>query len=213
MTSTPHDQFAKEYLAGLLDPFGETQAAREVPSETRQIDLLFIPELGSDLSPLGLLGRIARTPCILEPYSSSPNPAAICACLLKLLIYQGSQQRMTRREEQKLLETEQIMLWIIAPTLSMELLKSFGAYPREDWPRGVYFMAENLRSVLVAVHQLPVIRETLWLRALGRGSVRNTAIKEVVNLASDDPLRMMVLRQLTNWKIQRERNQHDLAPV
>nr|WP_287131314.1 class I SAM-dependent DNA methyltransferase [Candidatus Cyanaurora vandensis] len=58
-------------------------------------------------------------------------------------------------QDQKLLESEQVMLWIIAPTLSVRTLQSFGAYPREGWPAGVYFMPEGLRSALVAIHQLP----------------------------------------------------------
>jgi len=54
-----YDQFSKEFLAGLLDPFGTTAIDVAINSEVREIDLLFTPLMGADPSGLGLLGRIS----------------------------------------------------------------------------------------------------------------------------------------------------------
>ncbi len=38
---------------------------------------------------------------------------------------------------------------------------------------------------IIVVHQLPVNRQTLWLRILGRDKVQQNAIEELRNLPSD----------------------------
>jgi hypothetical protein len=72
-TRNKHHRFSKEFLAGLLDPFNKTEIDISVTSEAREIDLLFTPQTGCDPSGLGLLGRIAQTPCIIEPPFSCPE--------------------------------------------------------------------------------------------------------------------------------------------
>lgn len=69
MTRFIHDQFAKQYLAELLAPLGEVQTPREVSGEVRQIDVWFAPspQPSAEAQQLGLLGRFAATPCLLEP--------------------------------------------------------------------------------------------------------------------------------------------------
>ncbi|MCD8485814.1 MAG: hypothetical protein LRZ84_03440 [Desertifilum sp.] len=37
MTRTPHDQFAKQYLAELLSALGEVNVGREVSPEVREV--------------------------------------------------------------------------------------------------------------------------------------------------------------------------------
>jgi hypothetical protein len=38
-----------------------------------------------------------------------------------------------------------------------------------NWLKGVYFLADFLKTAIVAIHQLPVNQDTLWLRVLGKG--------------------------------------------
>ncbi len=45
------------------------------------------------------------------------------------------------------------------------------------------------------------------MRTLGRGRVQQQAIGEVLDLARDEPLRIMVLRLLANWKIRLEQTE------
>lgn len=59
-------------------------------------------------------------------------------------------------------------------------------------------MPEYLRTAIVAIHQLPSISETLWLRIIGRGNVQKQAIDELEALNSDNPFRKAALELLYN---------------
>jgi hypothetical protein len=71
MTRQAHDQFAKEYLAELLAPLGDVETSRDVSSEVRAggclicANILAIPRAAASL---GLLGKMAATACLLEPF-------------------------------------------------------------------------------------------------------------------------------------------------
>ncbi len=207
MTRTKHDRFAKELLAGLLDPFGTTDIDVAVSSEVRAIDLLFTPQLATNLVSLGLLGRIAQTPCIIEPYRNPPTAEDIRICLMRLAIYEGMQQRKANRKRTSITEDSLPWVWIISPTLSRALIESLGGAPDPDWPQGVYFLPRGLRSVLVAVHHLPVMPETLWLRILGKGKVQQRAIEEVLALPEERVERQEILQLITNWQIRLQQSQ------
>lgn len=75
MTRFIHDQFAKDYLEELLKPYGKVEAPSHVPGEVREIDVLFTPflEQKADIASLGLLGKLATTLAIFEPFR---NPAS-----------------------------------------------------------------------------------------------------------------------------------------
>jgi predicted transposase/invertase (TIGR01784 family) len=49
---------------------------------------------------------------------------------------------------------------------------------------------------VIAVHQLPEVPETLWLRLLGRDNVQKRAISELMTLPSDHPYRQLSLRHI-----------------
>jgi hypothetical protein len=178
-------------------------------SEVRRIDLLFIPlpERAEHRQRLGLLGRIAATACLIEPYRNPPTAEEICTCLLKLFIQHGERRRQARRAEQMVREADYELLWVLSPTLSQALLRDFGAQRQDGWESGTYFAVAGLRTVLVAVHQLSGGRETLWLRILGRGRVQQQAIQEVLALEEDDPLRELALRLLTSWRIRTQQQE------
>jgi hypothetical protein len=207
MTRTKHDRFAKELLAGLLDPFGITDIDVAVSSEVRAIDLLFTPQPATNLASLGLLGRIAQTPCIIEPYRNPPTRADLRICVMRLAIYEGMQQREANRKRTTIPEESLPWGWVVSPTLSRSLIESFGGIPDPDWPQGVYFLPKGLRTVLVAVHHLPVVPETLWLRILGRGKVQERAIEELLALPEERIERQEILRLITNWQIRLQQSQ------
>jgi hypothetical protein len=204
-----HDQFAKELLAGLLETVGRPQTEVNVTSEVRRIDLLFVPlpEKVEFRQRLGLLGRIAATACLIEPYRNPPTEEEIRACLLKLFIQHGERQREARRARQTLQRDDYELLWVLSPTLSESLLEDFEVKRKDDWEPGIYWLSRPLRTALVAVHQLPAGRETLWLRILGRGQVQQQAIEEVLALVENDPLRELALRLLTSWKIRAQQQE------
>jgi len=195
MTRFIHDQFAKDYLEELLSPLGEIQSPRRVAGEVRQIDVYFVPNptVTDNSSTLGLLGKLATTTALFEPFRNPATVTEICDCLLKLLEVRGELQRETNRNSRNLSDIELPKLWIITPTASVKLLSDFCATLKADWPSGVYFMAENLRTGIIVIHQLPRTSETLWLRILGRGNVQKQAIDELEALPTDSLIRTNAL--------------------
>jgi len=202
MTRFIHDQFAKDYLEELLKPYGNVQAPSRVAGEVREIDVLFSPsaEQTTNLETLGLLGRFAKFPAILEPYRNAASKEEICDCLLKLLEVRGALQREANRNNTSVQDSTVPKLWILTPTASATLLSGFGAVKGGDWLPGVHFMAEYLRTAIVAIHQLPRTQETLWLRILGRGTVQKQAIDELEALPSNHPFRRATLELLYNLR-------------
>ncbi|MEQ9236195.1 hypothetical protein [Coleofasciculus sp. E2-BRE-01] len=205
MTRQPHDQFAKQYLEELLAPLGTVETSRDVPSEVRQVDVWFVPASSpsTDSSNLGLLGKMAATACLFEPFRNAPTVAEIHGCLLKLYSLRAELLRKARREKRSVSEDELPLLWILSPSCSQRLLNGFGAKlnESENWGEGVYFLAEFLRTALVAINQLPVSQDTLWLRVLGKRRTQQQAIEELLELPQESPLRRNILEILANWRI------------
>ncbi|MEG4530600.1 flagellar assembly protein H [Microcoleus sp. D2_18a_D3] len=199
MTRFIHDLFAKEYLEELLSPIGTVNIGRDVTSEVREIDVYFTPStaIPEYSATLGLLGKMASTTAIFEPFRNPANVSEICSCLGKLLDVRGELERKFRRENTRYDDAQLPKLWILMPTASKALVDSFNAIPdTENWMQGIYFLGESLRTAIVAIHQLPETPETLWLRILGKGGVQQRAISQLSALATDDPLRIIALELL-----------------
>ncbi|WP_373533686.1 flagellar assembly protein H [Microcoleus sp.] len=201
MTKFPHDQFAKEYLQELLSPLGEVETSKDVTAEVREIDVWFQPTSFETeyVQSLGLLGKMAATVAVIEPFRNPVNTEGIFSCVVKLLNSRAKLGRQTNREDQRLEERLLPRLWILTPTASELLLDSFGFRDpevSEGWGKGVYFLTEVWRVGLIAIHQLPRVPETMWLRMLGRGRVQEQAIAELSALPVDNPLRTNALELL-----------------
>jgi hypothetical protein len=202
MTNIPYDQFSKQYLEELLAPFGEVNISQEIAGEARQVDVFFVPDrLNRDRQSLGILGKITATPCLLEPFRHQPTPTDIRNCLLKLFLTLADRQRQAKRDHTKIPETELPTLWILTSTASPKLLQNFKAELLPDWPEGIYFLGESLRTAIIALNQLPVIPDTLWLRILGKGKTQQQAIDELLTFAPDHPQRQRTLELLLTWGI------------
>ncbi len=199
MTRFIHDRFAKEFLEELLSPIGTVNVGRDVTSEVREIDVYFTPGTASPeySENLGLLGKMASTTALFEPFRNPASASEICSCLGKLLDVRGELERKSRRENTRLDDAQLPRLWILMPTASKALVDGFSATPdTENWMQGIYFLGESLRTAIVAIHQLPETPETLWLRILGKGKVQQRAIAQLSALATDDPLRIIALELL-----------------
>ena len=203
MTRQSHDQFAKEYLEELLAPLGTIKQSKKVKSEIQEIDVLFEPsphKTKQDL-PLGLLGKIATTPCLFEPFRNPPSEVEIRSCLLKLYAVHGDVLRKAKRENQSIPEAELPVLWILTPTFSSRMAQGLGASEiEEDWVKGVYLLPNILKTAIVAIHQLPVNEDTLWLRVLGKGGTQKRAVEELIELPANNPFRENLLEVLANWR-------------
>ena len=203
MTRFIYDQFAKDYLSELLSPIGAVTPSRDVASEVREIDVYFTPSTAAQdyVEMLGILGKMATVTALFEPFRNPVSVGEVCSCLSKLLDVRAELERRARREDTRIQEANLPKLWILTPTASETLLNGFHATPDEqNWPRGIYFLGEYLRTAIVAIHQLPETEATLWLRILGRGRVQERAIIQLSALSVENPIRSIALELL--YKLQ-----------
>lgn len=214
MTRFIHDQFAKQYLAELLAPFGKVETSKDIAAEVRQVDVLFVPspQLTANIELLGLLGKIAQNPAILEPFRNPVTKKDILTCIGKLINTYEQLERQGSSSNNPLDDTP--YLWILSPTASPDLLASCGATLDESqWMSGIYFLAEVFKTAIVVIHQLPRIPETLWLRVLGKGRVQQQAIEELRSLPVDNPWRDNAIQLVCNLLAilaARQKQQQDL---
>jgi hypothetical protein len=206
MTRQVHDQLAKEYLEELLKPLGKVETSKDVKSEVQEIDVWFVPTTTSENSELGLLGKMAVTSCLFEPYRNAPNEVEIRSCLLKLYSVQGELLRQAKREKLSLSEEELPFLWILTPTCSQKILEGFGAKAKEEWETGVYFLPKYQKAAIVAINQLSMTEDTLWLRVLGKGRIQTDAISKVVELSQKDDKWDRLVEIFASWRKNLELN-------
>ncbi|WP_373537693.1 hypothetical protein [Microcoleus sp.] len=203
MTRFIHDQFAKQYLKELLTPLGKVETSLDIAGEVRQIDVFFAPKAEPEVeaTALGILGKIAAKPAVLEPFRSPVQTGEIRSCLGKLFDVHAEYERVAARDNSRIAEADLPQLWILSPTVSDVMLAGFGAIPEpENWVNGVYFLSPSLKAAIIAIHQLPRTPETLWLRILGKGNVQKQAIAELRELPSDNFFRLSALELLYNLR-------------
>ena len=204
MTRFPHDEFAKGFLESLLSPFGEVQTSAKISSEVREVDLFFQPDLAIQPIPeLGLLGKIAQTDFVLEPFRNPPTIFQIRACMGKLFDLHANLIRAAKRTRQPEPSNLDLpMLWMLTPTLSQPLLAEFCSMLSTEFsPTGLYLLPSGMKTGIIVIHQLPKTPETLWLRLLGRERVQSNAITEVAALPLSHPYRQDALSWLGNLKV------------
>jgi transcription termination factor NusB len=203
MSRTPFDAFSKALFEELLTPFGTVQIQKEVLGESQFIDLYFVPTDPSTPFPefLGILSQMGATSCLIEPFSSQLSEDDICDCEAKILALRSTTLRDAKRENLPRSLVQLPRMWILAPTVSVEVLASFEAKPQAGDLPGVYHLPVGQLTTIVVIHQLPVTLETLWLRLLGRGRVLQQAVTEVLALHEGDSQRAAALQLLVSWKI------------
>ncbi len=130
MTRKKHDQYSKQFVAGLLESQGETHTNYEIPpGEAHYADIYFVPAPDADFKKLGLLGKIATKPCLIEPFRNQPTKIEVQSCLLKLftlrseIINQAGRVKENESENKSLKEEKLPFLWILATSVSDNLLK------------------------------------------------------------------------------------------
>ncbi|MBD2300642.1 hypothetical protein [Nostoc sp. FACHB-190] len=203
MTRQVHDQFAKEYLEELLTGLGTIKNSEKVKSEVQEIDVWFEPFSPPPKNnlPLGLLGKMATTQCLFEPFRNPPSEIEIRSCLLKLYAVHGDVVRKAKRENRNIVESELPILWILTPTFSSRMIAGLGATEiLENWVKGVYFLPNILKTAIVVIHQLPENADTLWLRVLGKGGTQKRAVEELTELPEQNPFRENLLEILADWR-------------
>ncbi|MEM7557460.1 MAG: hypothetical protein AAF378_25935, partial [Cyanobacteria bacterium P01_A01_bin.84] len=168
------------------------------------------PQPTIDKIELGLLGRLADTTALFEPYRNAVKIAEIRSCMNKLFYIIADIERQNRRDNIPTVESELPQLWILSPTASRSILDSFNAIPdEENWGEGIYFLGQSLKTAIIVIHQLPRTSETLWLRLLGKGTVQKQAIKELIALSPDNHLRSKAIDLVLSLRNILEINQNE----
>ena len=160
MTRVPYDQAAKALLQTALTTLGRAEVQHEVPpGEPAWVDVLFEPSLDAPSSPQhGLLGAMASSTALFEPFSVAPSTSDVWACLRKQLALGRGRTTLPT-------------LWILAAARPSAVIRAFAMRARRGWPRGVYASASHraLPVCLVVTSELPVTRGTLLLRLMSTG--------------------------------------------
>ncbi|HBE18802.1 MAG TPA: flagellar assembly protein H, partial [Cyanobacteria bacterium UBA11159] len=197
MTRFAHDQFAKDILDETLSYIGGVTLNKRVSAEVREIDVYFMPDPDKPgyleyKERLGLLGKMAETPALLEVFRNPVTTKQVIRCLNKLFDVDAGLYRETKRENP--IYNEEPLLWVLTPTASDTLLNGLNATTdSENWGEGIYFLGECFRTGIVVIHRLPKTPETLWLRILGRGKVQEEALVSLAALPVDNPWRQNAL--------------------
>jgi len=203
MTTKIHDQFAKECLACLLETKGQVSISYEIPKQAFQVDVVFTPTSPlNEFHALGLLGQMANTTVLLEPFWNPPNNRNLRTCVLKLFLVHNELYNKARSEKISVVEDTLPRLWILATSLSADLLEGFNfAVKSPPWPSGVYFLGDSLKTAVVVINQLPRNHETLWLRLLGRGTTLTQAIQDLMALPSDHLYRSQLVELFSTFHL------------
>jgi len=163
---------------------------------------MLIPSPDQDLESLGVLGKIITDDSLLEAFRNQPDMLEILNCVHKLLSEYRKLQRKAKRDNIPLLVESLPCLWILATSVSASVIEIFEAkLDLDNWLPGVYWLTQAFKTALVSINQLPVTDETLWLRVLGRGTVQQQAINELIALPRENKLRQNVLQLISSWRI------------
>ena len=136
MTKFKHDEFAKDLLKAILEPYGLVQIDRVVTNELRKIDVFFPPEgAAPEDSTLQLFWKCAAQGASFEPFRSPVREHEVRSTMGKLFDVHAEMGREAHREDRKLPKTNELpQLWIITPTMSKEKLEDVNAIKGgEEW--------------------------------------------------------------------------------
>ncbi len=115
---------------------------------------------------MGLLARLAANSAVFEVFRNPVKLTEINSCISNLNDLHAkiiSEAKQKTQPDSKTIDLP--MLWILTPTISTEKLKSTHAIKGgETWGKGIYLLSPNQNIGIVAIHQLPVNQETLWIR-------------------------------------------------
>jgi hypothetical protein len=186
------DHLAKQIGQEALRTSGTTVAHDEITAETQYADLRHEPDptRQAERDRMGLLGRLASEPCLIEVYSHAPNAEEFRGCLAKHLASWQGRARKARSDTRKRSEQGHApevfiepFLWIIAAGAPTKLRTKLKLEAALDWPAGVYlFGGDVLRVGLVVASELPRDATTLLVRLMAAGPLLAQAVKEVAAL-------------------------------
>jgi hypothetical protein len=191
------DQFIKRLVRKGLSPAGRVETEAEVTPDALRIDVWFVPYDDRAhrrvLVPLGLLGRMARTSCTLEPYHRTPSGEQVADCIAKHRFFCRELARRTPRPPAP-------MQWILCAGRPSGALAGF-RFRRSRQSAGIHDGPALARTRIVVISELPRTRDTLLVRLMGAGPTLVRAITEVRALPADAPERRLALPILVRLRL------------
>jgi hypothetical protein len=207
----PFDQLGKKIGLRALGPSGRTAAQHEIHSNARQADLRHEPEPAreAERARLGLLGRLAAVPCLIEMFSSAPGEEKVVDCVGKLISYRQERRREASRARRRRRDPPQAtptppfarpFLWIVSARRPSSGIAMFAAAQAEGWPSGVYLTPATtpkagrrrqpgrrrepggLRLGFVVAGELPRERATILVRIMAGGTALPAALADLAAL-------------------------------
>jgi hypothetical protein len=199
MPTKPFDSFNKRLFQTLLKPLGVVFPDFSVLGEARRIDIFFAPfqDAEPNAAELGTFAKMLDRPALLEPYRSALLDRDIETCLIKLF---GIGDEL-RQHHPEIVVLQPPHLWILAAEVSDRLLKDFKAELDETLGDGFYRLGKGLRTTIVAIDELPMTLDNLWLRLMGKGIVQKYAIADFLTMKDDDPRGASVHSFLVDYQI------------
>ncbi|HWO17195.1 MAG TPA: hypothetical protein VNO30_00405 [Kofleriaceae bacterium] len=197
------DHLAKQIGQEALGRSGATVVHDEITPEVQYADLRHEPDPAreAERKRVGLLGRLAAHPCLIEVYSRALDAEAFRSCLAKHLAFWQQRTRRARTANQRRRMKQQPprpfvapSLWIIAAGAPKALLARLELRPASEsgsrWPAGVYFYGDTvLRVGLVVASELPRDRSTVLVRLMAAGPLLIDAIEDLGKLRASSPER------------------------
>lgn len=190
------DALSKVGLEALLEPFVQVSVQHEVQPPAQYVDLYVTSppaEPEAMARALGLLGRIAAAPCLLEPFGGTISAEEAESCVRKQLTLRHA---LALRGEQD----PRLPLWLLSVGRPASVLSGFGLRAAEGWPAGVYRGPAAMDLWVVVLRELPAGADTLALRVLGDRELRESVARELAALPRESPARDALDRMLYRWR-------------
>jgi hypothetical protein len=191
------DQLVKRLVREGLSPGGRVETEAEVTPDALRIDVWFVPHASRAprvLAPLGLLGRMAKASCTLEPYHRTPSGDQAADCIAKHRFFW---RELARRKPRPPMP----MQWIVCSGRPSAALAGLG-FRRSRWGRGIYDGPVLTRTRIVVVSELARTRDTLLVRLMGARTTLSRAIVDIQALPDDAPERRLALPILVQLRLE-----------
>jgi hypothetical protein len=196
------DQLTKLVTRKAYSPGGMVETDAEVSPDAKRIDIWFTPDptlprsiLDAILDPLGLLGRIGRTPVTIEPFHEPPDGLELMDCVIKHHIFR---RMLAARDPAPPLPRQ----WILSAGRPSLALAGLWFRKSRRWGPGIYDAPPLTYTKLVVIRELPVRRDTLLVRLMGAGSTLRKAVAELDALPEDAPERRVAHQTLLDLGVE-----------
>ena len=206
------DKLAKHLGEEALGASGPIIANAEISPETQHADLRHEPDprRKAERKRLGLLGRLASIPCLIEVYSQAPNAEELRACLGKHIAFWQQRTRKLRADRKQRRSPSSALvdpfLWIISAGRPSGLLAELGLEPTSS---GLYYFGSDaLRVGFVVASELPRDRSTLLVRLMAAGPLLAQATQELRALPANAPERAVAEQILLKFQRFLEKQPH-----